>query len=83
MPVAEISSHFKFNEEHLRKSLKTILTYAEEDKELSDTFNSFPEQVRLRSDSLCSPRGHVVGPQLFKNEKLLFRKMISNQRFSN
>jgi hypothetical protein len=46
--VAEISSNFKFNEEHLRKSLKTILTYAEEDKELSDSFNSFPEQVQVR-----------------------------------
>ena len=49
--VAEISSNFKFNEEHLRKSLKTILTYAEEDKELSDTFNSFPEQVQVRTIS--------------------------------
>lgn len=32
-----------FNEEHLRRSLKTILTYAEEDVELRDT--PFPEQV--------------------------------------
>lgn len=32
-----------FNEEHLRHSLKTILTYAEEDVELRDT--PFPEQV--------------------------------------
>ena len=45
--MAEISANFKFNEEHLRKSLKTILTYAEEDKELSDSFNSFPEQVQV------------------------------------
>lgn len=44
--VAEISNSFKFNEEHLRKSLKTILTYAERDNELSDSFNSFPEQVQ-------------------------------------
>ena len=44
--VAEISNSFKFNEEHLRKSLKTILTYAEQDNELSDSFNSFPEQVQ-------------------------------------
>jgi hypothetical protein len=44
--VAEISNNFKFNEEHLRKSLKTILTYAEQDNELSDSFNSFPEQVQ-------------------------------------
>jgi len=28
----------------LRKSLKTILTYAQQDSELSDSFNSFPEQ---------------------------------------
>nr|XP_033779450.1 dedicator of cytokinesis protein 6 isoform X8 [Geotrypetes seraphini] len=33
-----------FNEEHLRRSLKTILTYAEEDLELRDT--TFPEQVQ-------------------------------------
>ena len=32
-----------FNEEHLRHSLKTILTYAEEDVELRDS--PFPEQV--------------------------------------
>lgn len=32
-----------FNEEHLRRSLKTILTYAEEDVELRDT--PFPEQA--------------------------------------
>lgn len=37
-----------FNEEHLRHSLKTILTYAEEDLELRDT--PFPEQV---CNSLC------------------------------
>lgn len=34
-----------FNEEHLRRSLKTILTYAEEDLELRDS--PFPEQVLL------------------------------------
>ncbi|XP_064626372.1 dedicator of cytokinesis protein 7-like isoform X5 [Lineus longissimus] len=33
-----------FNEEYLRKSLKTILTYAEADCELQET--TFPEQVR-------------------------------------
>ncbi|XP_068192082.1 dedicator of cytokinesis protein 7 isoform X1 [Antennarius striatus] len=33
-----------FNEEHLRRSLKTILTYAEEDVDLRDT--PFPEQVQ-------------------------------------
>ncbi|XP_077118084.1 dedicator of cytokinesis protein 6 isoform X5 [Ranitomeya variabilis] len=34
----------KFNEEYLRRSLKTILTYSEEDLELRDT--TFPEQVQ-------------------------------------
>lgn len=33
-----------FNEEFLRRSLKTILTYAEEDLELRET--TFPDQVR-------------------------------------
>ena len=33
-----------FNEDYLRKSLKTMLVYAEQDHELADT--SFPEQVR-------------------------------------
>jgi len=32
-----------FNEEALRRSLKTILVYAEQDAELQDT--TFPEQV--------------------------------------
>lgn len=32
-----------FNEEFLRRSLKTILTYGEEDLELRDT--TFPDQV--------------------------------------
>ena len=32
-----------FNEEYLRKSLKTILVYAEQDHELAET--TFPEQV--------------------------------------
>ncbi|KAM4039640.1 dedicator of cytokinesis protein 6 isoform 7-T7 [Anomaloglossus baeobatrachus] len=34
----------KFNEEYLRRSLKTILTYSEEDLELRDS--TFPEQVQ-------------------------------------
>ncbi|XP_068130411.1 dedicator of cytokinesis protein 6 isoform X6 [Hyperolius riggenbachi] len=34
----------KFNEEYLRRSLKTILTYSEEDLELRET--TFPEQVQ-------------------------------------
>ena len=39
------STHLSNSKEHLRKSLKTILTYAQQDSELSDSFNSFPEQV--------------------------------------
>ena len=38
-----VGQNQNFNEEHLRKSLKTILTYAEADIELQDT--TFPEQV--------------------------------------
>lgn len=34
-----------FNEEFLRRSLKTILTYAEEDLELRET--TFPDQVQI------------------------------------
>lgn len=41
-----------FNEAYLRRSLKTILTYAEEDSDLRDT--SFPEQV-------CFASGHTSG----------------------
>lgn len=44
-----------FNEEHLRRSLKTILTYAEEDLELRDT--PFPEQV---SDSRRVPQTGLI-----------------------
>lgn len=38
-----------FNEEFLRRSLKTILTYAEEDLELKET--TFPDQVRENDHS--------------------------------
>ena len=38
-----------FNEEFLRRSLKTILTYAEEDLELRET--TFPDQVLLLPSS--------------------------------
>ena len=38
-----VGQNQNFNEEYLRKSLKTILTYAEADIELQDT--TFPEQV--------------------------------------
>lgn len=40
-----------FNEEYLRKSLKTILTYAEADHELQET--TFPEQVRNMGGEGC------------------------------
>uniref|UniRef100_A0A8C1PKZ6 Dedicator of cytokinesis 6 n=1 Tax=Cyprinus carpio TaxID=7962 RepID=A0A8C1PKZ6_CYPCA len=39
-----VGTSMKFNEEHLRRSLKTILTYAEDDLELRDS--PFPEQVQ-------------------------------------
>ncbi|XP_050403789.1 dedicator of cytokinesis protein 7 [Patella vulgata] len=39
-----VGQNHNFNEEYLRKSLKTILTYAEADVELQET--TFPEQVR-------------------------------------
>ena len=38
-----VGQNQNFNEEYLRKSLKTILTYAESDYDLQDT--TFPEQV--------------------------------------
>ena len=38
-----VGQNQNFNEEYLRKSLKTILTYAEADTELQET--TFPEQV--------------------------------------
>jgi hypothetical protein len=41
--VGNVDQHQSFSEEHLRKSLKTILTYAETDVELLET--TFPEQV--------------------------------------
>lgn len=46
-----------FNEEFLRRSLKTILTYAEEDLELRET--TFPDQVLLYSMELfVEPLSH-------------------------
>ncbi|XP_076063961.1 dedicator of cytokinesis isoform X2 [Oratosquilla oratoria] len=39
-----VGTSHTFNEEYLRRSLKTILTYAEKDGDLQET--SFPEQVR-------------------------------------
>ena len=38
-----VGTSAQFNEEALRRSLKTILVYAEQDTELQDT--TFPEQV--------------------------------------
>lgn len=43
-----------FNEDHLRHSLKTILTYAEDDLELRET--PFPEQVCMRPQPLSALR---------------------------
>lgn len=40
-----VGTSAQFNEEALRRSLKTILVYAEQDTELQDT--TFPEQVLL------------------------------------
>lgn len=45
-----------FSEEHLRRSLKTILTYAEEDVGLRDS--TFAEQV------IPGPRPHLPQPGL-------------------
>ena len=45
-----VGQNQNFNEEHLRKSLKTILTYAEADIELQDT--TFPEQVNCCQTTL-------------------------------
>ncbi|CAB3365687.1 Hypothetical predicted protein [Cloeon dipterum] len=39
-----VGTDSSFNEESLRRSLKTVLVYAEEDNEMQDT--SFPEQVK-------------------------------------
>lgn len=38
-----VGTNTHFNEEYLKRSLKTILEYAERDAELQDT--TFPEQV--------------------------------------
>ena len=48
--MLKVFPHLFNFKEHLRKSLKTILTYAQQDSELSDSFNSFPEQVILNVD---------------------------------
>lgn len=40
-----VGTSAQFNEEALRRSLKTILVYAEDDTELQDT--TFPEQVSI------------------------------------
>ena len=34
-----------FNEHHLRRSLKTLMSYAENDREMEDS--AFPEQVHV------------------------------------
>lgn len=47
-----------FNEDHLRHSLKTILTYAEDDAELRDT--PFPEQVMVTVKDLIFEAASMV-----------------------
>ena len=47
-----VGQNQNFNEEFLRKSLKTILTYAESDVELQET--TFPEQVSENRDLGCT-----------------------------
>lgn len=49
-----------FSEEHLRRSLKTILMYAEEDVELRDS--TFAEQVTPPSLAPPGPPQGVPGP---------------------
>lgn len=39
-----VFSFQSFNEHHLRRSLKTLITYAQNDTEMGD--DNFPEQVR-------------------------------------
>ena len=46
-----VGQNQNFNEEFLRKSLKTILTYAEADTELQET--TFPDQVSLKLFACC------------------------------
>jgi len=41
--VGVVDDNHSFNEDHLRKSLKTVLTYAESDVDLQET--TFPQQV--------------------------------------
>ena len=48
-----VGQNQNFNEEYLRKSLKTILTYAESDIELQQT--TFPEQVPVSNYSCRDP----------------------------
>ena len=45
------------NEDYLRRSLKTILTYADQDGELKGS--SFPEQVRAKGNFVCNVILHV------------------------
>lgn len=51
-----------FNEEFLRRSLKTILTYAEEDLELRET--TFPDQVLIYLSECFVVVNHSVRSQL-------------------
>jgi hypothetical protein len=55
-----VGQNQNFNEEFLRKSLKTILTYSEADVELQET--TFPEQASLCSIDLPSSNLRIFFP---------------------
>lgn len=57
-----------FNEEFLRRSLKTILTYAEEDLELRET--TFPDQVLIYSSKRFVVVHHSVRGQLIIDDRV-------------
>ncbi|XP_071486500.1 dedicator of cytokinesis protein 7-like [Diadema antillarum] len=61
-----VGTETNFNEEYLRRSLKTILTYAEEDAELQQT--TFPEQVRDQVFNLHMILSDTVKMKEFKED---------------
>lgn len=72
-----------FNEAFLRRSLKTILTYAEEDADLQDT--SFPEQVSFVyfyavrstvSQSTCNIYALILGKSALKQMMMIVVMMV-------
>lgn len=64
-----VGTSTKFNEEHLRHSLKTILTYAEDDLELRDS--PFPEQVSNTWIGAASLTSVGSNPPVDKNPALI------------